>query len=214
VQLRTRVAVLLAVASIAAACFATCGRVSAPPSDLGTTETTEATDVAVRRVRPRRRRTARRPASTDQAPLDLNGSARALERGANDNVIFTYGALARGAAAPTGSAEAPPTGRVRVLMLKDGRPFEGGHVCFFRQESFVEPGPWDGTSSSDGAYFALPKYTSMWPHFDPVLGSGAPVSNFEAVRGPRRPLARAVRAPRNERDSAGVATPRQRSGRG
>jgi len=69
-------------------------------------------------------------------------------------------------------------------MLKDGRPFEGGHVCFFPEATFVEPGPWDGASSSDGAYMmGLPRYTALWQHFDPVLGSGAPVPGFEEVRG-------------------------------
>ncbi len=87
--------------------------------------------------------------------------------------------------APAADAPRPPgTGRVRVRMLDgDGIPFKGGHVCFYPEAAFGEPAPWDGITSSDGAYTALPVYTALWPHFDPVLKSGKPIRGFERVRG-------------------------------
>ena len=80
-------------------------------------------------------------------------------------------------------APGPGHGRVDVLMTKDGDPFRGGHVCFFPAAVFVEPAPWDGRSGSDGAYQGVPLPTSIWPHYDPVLGSGAPVPLFQPERG-------------------------------
>jgi len=174
VQLRTRVAVLLAVASIAVASLVTCDRDSAPPDDSGVPE---ATDAVVPRERTPRRRVARPPVPVQPASEAGGGG------GAGVSLSFPSGASLGAGGLSYDVADAPPTGRVRVRMLKDGRPFEGGHVCFMPEEVFVEPGPWDGTSCSDGAYTGLPMYTHMWNHFDPVLGSGAPVPHFQRARG-------------------------------
>lgn len=168
-QPRTRAAALLAAVAVAVACLATCRGDDdvAPKAE----PQTAAIDAAPRRAPHPRRRAAPEPAVL---PSAIGGSGSAALVGNSESVLLLPSATNAPSGwveTPPAPAEAPPTGRVRVQMLRDGRPFEGGHVCFVAAERFVEPGPWDGLACSDGAYFGLPMYTPMWPHFDPVLGS-------------------------------------------
>lgn len=73
----------------------------------------------------------------------------------------------------------PPTGtgRVKILMLKDGHPFEGAHVCFYPADQYVDAKPWDGARWSDSASFPL--YVHFWPFYEPVLGSADGAQNAE-----------------------------------
>ncbi len=124
-----------------------------------------------------RGRASDRPGATVQdgssaVDASANGAGRIALRDAQVIREHDYGVDATG-----------PTGRVEALMLKDGRPFQGGHVCFFSEDQFVEPAPWDGVRSSADAHLGVPFPTGLWPHFDPVLGSGGPVRQFEIARG-------------------------------
>jgi len=173
VQLRTRLATLVIALIVVVAALATCRQrvsltnVSAPP------DVASDADVApARRIRHRATRPVARVGKTPSPVLDTS-SSRVIDR--SEVLTWPQDSPSR--------AKAQPTGRVHVLMLKNGRPFAGGHICFYDEAQFVAPAPWDGATSSDYAYAGLPMYVSMWPHFDPVLRSGGSVSGFTRERG-------------------------------
>jgi hypothetical protein len=128
---------------------------------------------APRARHPRRRTEGSAPADAPESAADLAASYVIDERIADGE------APRLGVAVGAEPARPPGTGRVRVRMLKDGRPFAGGHVCFCPEEKYVEPRPWDGTTCSDFAYAGLPLCAPMWPGFDPVLGSADGAQQFE-----------------------------------
>jgi hypothetical protein len=170
VQPRTRFAVLVAAALVLAAVLAPCGD---DASDLRTESNGRVVPAEdePEAERPERRRVRRSPTGGGDVLTHRDGGP--LPR------LLRSGSVGL---APDDTA-APPSGRVNVLLLKDGEPFRGGHVCFFAESQMIEPAEWDGIASSDGAYFSVPHYKPLWPHFDPVLGSARPVNGFAAERG-------------------------------
>jgi hypothetical protein len=117
------------------------------------------------------------PATEEFAPRVAPHPVARERHRAPDPIEVTFGSHNLYDAAPADALDPPdpvermPTGRVKVTLLQDGRPFEGGHVCFYPAGKYVDVKPWDGVSWREEAYRGLPLYVNLWPRFEPVLGS-------------------------------------------
>ncbi len=170
-QLGTRLALLLALAATAVACFATCGPDGGPPSAQPKAGPPPRENEPAAADAPRPTRERRRAQAALAAPVPT-----AAEAAVDDELwVPAYSVAAQ----PTASSTSEPTGRVRVLMLRDGQPFEGGHVCFYPAENYLDAKAWDGATHSDQAHAGLPLYTHFWPGFEPVLGSADGAQHLE-----------------------------------
>ena len=131
-------------------------------------------------LRQRRREGARESGDSSASGEDAQADADRLSELAKERIRALFPQLQ---ASPVPVVPGS-TGRIHLLMLKDGRPLDGAQIRFISEKRFKEPTPWDGVTASDYAYAGPPLYTQLWPHYDPVLDSARPIVGLlERVHG-------------------------------